>query len=393
MRRIRYMVRDRASIASRLSRIGCSRGMSLSEPKMVRKKARRGRFVLILARFRCLVAIESESAAGCRLGVDIDEAPVDLAPGRAILERHDRGCERRVAQHRAIDQHGAFGLPQRVPLGQHAGEKTGAPRPVAVHAGKHLIQLAHRKGRKRARKARGRARGENKFGRVRQISLTELGAEWDSEPVFHLPHLGRAVEPQHFGIALEVRHRDDEIERVGIGQQGALTMGGRHAVEGVEQQAGEGLAAKGRLKPAGPHKAGELVPHLFPRFRGDGPLHRIASAARGQPDNRLRPEFGEAGGRAGVGIEQLFDIGIIEPHLCQWLQRLAGFDSLREENAVNAPGGSPRDDVDDDPDTQPRRRYQSCEGGRDIRPARHSAYCPSPRGNPGSRVRNSRFPW
>ena len=138
---------------------------------------------------------------------------------------------------------------------------------------------------------------------------------------------------------------DEQVERMAVRQQHRPALAGRHRVEGVEDQRRENLPAKGRFEPAGADEAGQFHPHFLARVRRDRALHRIAGPPRRHPDQRRRPEFCERAGRAGVGIEQAVDIGIVEPQVGQRLQRLAGLDRLRQKDAIDAAGAGPGDNV------------------------------------------------
>ncbi len=83
--------------------------------------------------------------------------------------------------------------------------------------------------------------------------------------------------------------------------------------------------------------------------------------ARGHPHKRRRPEFGERAGGPGVRVEQAVDIGIVEPEVGQGFQRLAGFDRLREENAVDAACTGAGDDVGHDAQADAALRLDRAE--------------------------------
>ena len=111
----------------------------------------------------CVPAPRTESWAP-RLGVDIDEAPVDLAPRRAVAQRVDGLIERRVGEHRAVDQHRILGHAGGKLLRQYPFEKRLAARPFDMVLVQQPVELARRKGREGTGKTRGRARRENQFG-------------------------------------------------------------------------------------------------------------------------------------------------------------------------------------------------------------------------------------
>lgn len=138
--------------------------MSLSAPKMVRKKpgsgalARRG-----LLRLALPVELDRPVAG---LGIDIDESPVDLPPGGPILERADGLREGGVGQHRSVDQHRILGAALGGVAWQGPRQKGVPRRPGAMTALQHPVQLAHGEGREGAGEAGGGAGGEDQLGRI-----------------------------------------------------------------------------------------------------------------------------------------------------------------------------------------------------------------------------------
>src|SRR5690606_18088991 len=85
------------------------------------------------------------------LGVDIDEAPVDLAPRRALLQGRDRRAEGRVREYRAVDQHAVGGV--AVARARQLRADEGVARgPPGATLFERRIELAQREGREGARK-------------------------------------------------------------------------------------------------------------------------------------------------------------------------------------------------------------------------------------------------
>ena len=107
---------------------------------------------------------ELEARAGG--GVDIDEAPVDLALGGALAQRVHRRAEWRVDQYRSVDQHRAGGSVGGELTRQRAFEECRAGRPGKLALIEHRIEFADREGRERAGEARRRARRESQFGMI-----------------------------------------------------------------------------------------------------------------------------------------------------------------------------------------------------------------------------------
>ncbi len=82
--------------------------------------------------------------------LDIDEAPVDHAPRRTVLERANGLGERRIGQYRSVDEHGVLGRAVGGVSRQDPLEKCDPAWPVAPAPGQHGVQLARREGREGA---------------------------------------------------------------------------------------------------------------------------------------------------------------------------------------------------------------------------------------------------
>lgn len=224
---------------------------------------------------------------------------------------------------------------------QSAVEEGVARRPGAMAAFEDAVEFAHGEGREGTGKAGGCPRGEDQFGGIGKGARIAIGcpaarAKADRQAMFGLDHLGRAVEVEALRMALEIGDGDEQVERMPGGEQGRAALRRRHRIERIHQHARENLPAKGRLEPARADEAGEFVPHLLARIGRDSALDRVAGAARRHPHERGGPEFGERAGGAGVGVKQPIDVGIVEPHVGQRIERLAGFDRLGQENAIDA---------------------------------------------------------
>jgi hypothetical protein len=95
-----------------------------------------------------------------RLGIEVNEAAVDLAPRRPALERVNGRTEGRVGKDGAVDQHGLVDVAIGVVAGQGAGEERLAARPGFPALGQGGVELADLEGRKSAGEAGGGTRGE-----------------------------------------------------------------------------------------------------------------------------------------------------------------------------------------------------------------------------------------
>ena len=100
-----------------------------------------------------------------RLGVDIDEPPVDLAPCRALFQRGNGRTERRIGQHRSIDQHPVImrAIARRAKL---AVEKILALVPPLAAPRQRRIHLARAERRESPWETRRRPRRKGEADRI-----------------------------------------------------------------------------------------------------------------------------------------------------------------------------------------------------------------------------------
>ncbi len=221
--------------------------------------------------------------------------------------------------------------------------RPGQSRPAR---GQHGIQLAHRERRESAGKAGRGARGEDQFGRGGKPSRPAAARpERDRQAMLGLADLGRTVEQQPLDMAGKVGRGHEQVERMAVRDERRSGGARGHGVAGIEQQPGKTFAAKGRREPARADEAGELAPHFAPRLGRDGALDRVAAPAQQQPEDRPRPEFGEARERPRIGVNQHIGIGGAQPQVGQRLDRLAGLQRMGEEHAVDPARARPGDDV------------------------------------------------
>jgi hypothetical protein len=147
----------------------------------------------------------------------------------------------------------------------------------------------------------------------------------------------------------------EQVERMAIGNQRCAGLAGSHGVESVKEEARKAGASKRRGEPARTHEVGELAPDFLARFRGNRSLDRVAAPAQQQPEQRPRPEFGEARKWAGVGIDQNVGISAAQPEVRQRIDGLAGLQRMGKKHAIDATCAGTRDDVWHD--TQPQIRF------------------------------------
>jgi len=239
--------------------------------------------------------------------------------------------------------------------GKAAFQKRGPARPGAAARRQHGIELADGEGRKGTREARRRPGGKGELRTVAERTGTgpRGGAEAQGQPMLGLDDFRRAVQFQPLGMAAEIGHRHEQVERLGVGDQRRAGRRRRHGVERVEQQMAEPLAAEGRLEPTRAHEQRQLGPDFRPGAGIDA-RHRLAAPV-GEQRQRHRPELRIAG-RPRFRVDQPLDIGGVEPERGQRIERLAGGDRLGKEDAVDAAGAGPGDDVRKDRQPQPGMR-------------------------------------
>ncbi len=239
-----------------------------------------------------------------RIGIDIDEAAVDLAEGGAAVDRRDRLVERPVVEHAAVDEARA----RRVDVGLAVGDKVArdelrALRPLRPLADHEVVHFRDAGGRKGAGEGRGRARREGERRRVRKLEIAFRAA------------VGAAPVAAHGG-------------------------------DRVVHQFGHARSVERRLEPARAHEQGELVADLQVLDRGEHAARRRA------PDERLEDELAPAAGLR-CGIEQDRHVRVVEPQVAQLAHRQVVAERARQHGSVDAAGRRAGDDVDHHPHLDP----------------------------------------
>ncbi len=289
-------------------------------------------------------------ASGRRRIADEQHAAIDLAVGRPVAQRGDRGAEGRGVEDAAVDEReAAHVVAPRGAIGEGAREECGAVRPGEAPFAEFAIDLGQLECGEDARDRRGGARGECEFGDLGEIAHARLAAvvEAEHEAVFGFDDLAWRVQLQAFGVAVEVGDGHEQVERqAGRDQRRSRGQGG-HRGERVEDVAREVRAREGRLEPAAADQAAEFAPHLVAHGRLDL-LEQLGVAAAREPDQRLGIDFAPARGGRGVGVEQAIDVGLGQPEFGQRAEILAGRDRVREEDRVDAARRRAREDIDDD---------------------------------------------
>ncbi len=128
-----------------------------------------------------------------RARVDVDEAPVDLPPGRAFAQRVDRRAERRVGEDRTVDQHRRIERVRRRLSRQDTAQEGAPAGPCEPPLLQHAVQLADHEGREGARKTGRRSRREGEFRQGCQGGKRPaMVRKADHQAMLGLHHLGRA---------------------------------------------------------------------------------------------------------------------------------------------------------------------------------------------------------
>lgn len=116
-------------------------------------------------------------------------------------------------------------------------------------------------------------------------------------------------------------------------------------------------AAERRFEPTRPDEVRQLAANFLAGTGLNERVDRVAAASRRKPGKRECPCLCVARSRSLRRIDQRLDVGRIEPQRGQRLERLAGRDRLREEDAVDAAGAGAGDDVDQNAETQTRLAF------------------------------------
>ena len=181
--------------------------------------------------------------------------------------------------------------------------------------------------REGAREAHRRARREGERAVVSLVELVDavVVAEREHVPVRALPDQLRVGDRHVAAVAVEVGHRDEELERVGRRHQ-RLELG--------------------RLRPGLVHVAECAVHPLRDRVPFE---HRLLDGAREQQRHlqQRRQPVGPA--------QQHLDVAALEPEVAQRVLRPVVRDRLREVDAVDPAGRGSGDDIDDDTRADPGR--------------------------------------
>ena len=290
-----------------------------------------------------------------RVRIDIDEAPVNFALGGAVAQHAHRFGERRVDQHRPVDQRHPFGIAAMAVLGHDPFDEGGAAVPgiaVLLRQSVDFGQLQRREGPGKA--GRG-PRGKDQLDRRGQrfAGLCRGGrAEPDREAMLALLDRRRAVQPQHLRVALEIGRGHEQIDRMPLWQQRRIGPAALHRPQRLAQQPREAEPAERRLEPARADQAAEFGPHLAAGFPGDAGRNHVTGSLEQPVNDRHRPELGDPRSRPRIGIEQDVDIGALQPQVGQRLKALPGMDRLGQEHPVDPARAGPGDDIGQDPQAQ-----------------------------------------
>ena len=280
--------------------------------------------------------------------IDIDEPPIDLALGRPVAQHRHRLGERRIDQHRTVDQRDAVGIAAVAVFGQHPLDKRGAAGPGVAALGRQGIDFGQLERGECARKAGGGARGQYQFERRGERLAAGRGgdrAKPDRDAVFALLDHRRAVEPQHFGVPLEIGRGHEQIDRVPGRQQRRLGLARAHRIERLAEQARKAEARERRDEPARADQPRQLAAHFGAGFGCHAGRDDIARPLEHPVYQRHRPELRQPGPRPRLGIEQHFDVCAGQPQVGQRFKALSGMDRLGQEHPVDPACAGPGNDV------------------------------------------------
>ncbi len=198
-----------------------------------------------------------------RMRIDVDKPSVHFAISRPAVDRLDRLLERPVVEHGAVEKRGGRGIDAGTQMvGKTVGDEIGPARPGGVALGHQLVHLDDARGRKRAGKRGGRARGEREARRVVEAELAldlAIGApaigEMQHVMMVALADQRRIVDLDGLLIAVEIGHRHEQVEGMAGGKERRLRIPGRaHGGHRVVHQARHHEPVERRLEPARAHE-------------------------------------------------------------------------------------------------------------------------------------------
>ena len=151
-------------------------------------------------------------------------------------------------------------------------------------------------------------------------------------------------------VAAIVGHGHEEIEPVAGRQQTCPGLGRHvHLVAGVQHPAGKARSGEGRGEPAGLHEAAHLG-------AGFGVSHLRSELAHQQiVEDRRQGSLQGATPPTGRGRE-LCHIGILQPKFTMRFQGQIMGEGAGQHDAVDAPGGRPGNEIDNDAQVDFRRQ-------------------------------------
>src|SRR5262249_3963998 len=114
-----------------------------------------------------------------RIGIDIDQPPVDSAIGGTAVDRRNCFSERAVVEHRAVNEGGSGGTNSRPEVTLEIAHDELLPaRPFSTAARHQLIHLHKPRRRKRAGERGSRTRGKRKCRYVFEIEVALHLTAW-----------------------------------------------------------------------------------------------------------------------------------------------------------------------------------------------------------------------
>ena len=213
-----------------------------------------------------------------------------------------------------------------------------------------LVDLQDLRRRKGSRNRGRRARGKSQRRRIRQVEIA-FDRSACAAPIFEMQHVtvfafmndGRIVNLHELLATVEIRHGHEQVEPLALKEAETMprSRGAPIATTASYINAAIFIPSSGGLNQRDRMKSDSLE-------RTSGSLMSVTACGAGRPEQWPKKPLAPAA-RSCFRRQQFGDIGILEPEVAQASHRQIVTQRPCQHGAVDSAGGSPRDDIDDDP--------------------------------------------